>query len=165
MGGESPEGEFDILAKEYRHTLKRLVDKGLCLRVEPGWRIFGDLLSHHVAIVGGRALGRIWMDEYEQVYQGRKLVDVQGLQKRILVFFITNPHKQHTHNTIIDNAWPEDELREGITPQALYYHIKELRKKLEPDPDDFRYIVAWRGKPEGGYQFFPEGRPRLESAD
>ena len=42
---------------------------------------------------------------------------------------------------------------------ALYQVVKELRRKIEPDPAAPRYLVTWRGKPEGGYQLFPEGRP------
>ena len=38
--------------------------------------------------------------------------------------------------------------------------IAELRKKIEPNLARPCYVVTWRGRPEGGYQFFPEGRPR-----
>jgi hypothetical protein len=33
-----------------------------------------------------------------------------------------------------------------------------LRRKIEPDPANPRYLTTWRDWPEGGYQFFPEGK-------
>jgi hypothetical protein len=60
---------------------------------------------------------------------------------------------------LIVSAWP-DELRQyGVTDQSLYQVILELRKKIEPNWTKPRYLITWRGKPEGGYQFFPEGKP------
>jgi hypothetical protein len=161
---KSLKNEFQRLAEEEKETLSGVEDKGLCIPTELGWCVYGDLLSSYVAAAGDQALGRVWMDKYEQIYQGRKLLDMQGLQKRILVFFIKHPYQQHLHSIIIDNAWPEDECRDGIKPEALQTQIKELRRKIEPDPPNFRYIVLWRGKPEGGYTFYPEGRPRADGA-
>jgi hypothetical protein len=46
-----------------------------------------------------------------------------------------------------------------VTDDSLYQVIGGLRKKVEPNPASPCYIINWRGQPEGGYQFFPEGRP------
>ena len=69
------------------------------------------------------------------------------------------PRLRHTKTDLIVNTWP-DELREkGVSDNALYQVIVVLRRKIEPNPATPRYLVTWRGKPEGGYQFFPEGKP------
>jgi hypothetical protein len=158
--GKKREDDFRGLAKKYPRTFARLVDKGLCVQTDSGWQVYGDLLDSYIADVGGRSRGKIWPDEHGQIYQGSQCVEgLTHLQKRALLFFIENPYKQHDHSTIIDNTWPEDELREGITNWALQTLIRELRKKIEPNPSKPCYIISWRGRPEGGYQFFPEGRP------
>lgn len=41
----------------------------------------------------------------------------------------------------------------------LYQVIFGLRKKIEPNLSKPSYLINWRAKPEGGYQFFPEGKP------
>ena len=151
---------FRNLAKQQSHALSRLVTKGLCCQVGSGWWITAGLLTAYVARVEGRVRGRIWVDETARcVYQGQELVEgLTALQYEILRFLIKNPRARHTQDDIIDNAWPEEELRAGITSNALQVHIASLRKKIEPNPAKPRYLLTWHGRP-GGYQFFPEGRP------
>ena len=60
---------------------------------------------------------------------------------------------------LIDHAWPDEDRREGIADDNLFQVIKKLRQKIEPIPSKPCYIITWRGQPEGGYQFFPEGKP------
>jgi DNA-binding response OmpR family regulator len=76
---------------------------------------------------------------------------------------IENPYGKHTRDDVIDNAWPEEEQREGITPNALQVHIRNIRKKIEPNPAQPCYLLTWNGRP-GGYQFFPEGKPILNES-
>ena len=47
----------------------------------------------------------------------------------------------------------------GVMDDALYQVIRGIRRKIEPEPGKPRFLVTWRGRPEGGYQLFPEGRP------
>jgi hypothetical protein len=151
---------FQTLAKQQPQALSRLSVKGLCYQAGPGWWITAGLLAAYVARVEGRVRGRIWLDETARcVYQGQELVEgLTALQYEILRFLIKNPRIKHTQDDIIDNAWPEEEQRDGITSNALQVHIASLRKKIEPNPAQPRYLLTWHGRP-GGYQFFPEGRP------
>ncbi|NIP23203.1 MAG: hypothetical protein GWN55_13110, partial [Phycisphaerae bacterium] len=55
-------------------------------------------------------------------------------------------------------SWP-DESTLGVSTEAVQQVISGIRKKIEPDTSKPQYIISWRGQPEGGYQFFPEGRP------
>lgn len=151
---------FQNLGKRAHNPLRRLVAKGLCYQIGPGWQITGALLAAYVSKIEGRVRGRIWLDEKAKlVYQGQEVVEgLTALQYEILRFLVNNPRIKHTHDDIIDNAWPEEEQRAGITPNALQVHIASLRKKLEPNPAKPRYFITWHGRP-GGYQFFPEGKP------
>jgi hypothetical protein len=151
---------FQTLSEQQRPALIRLAAKGLCYPKGGGWWINGGLLAAHVANVEGRIRGRIWLDEETKaIYQGQALIeDLTALQYEILRFFVKNPRGKHTRDDIIDNAWPEEDQREGITPNALQVHIASIRKKIEPNPAQPRYLITWHGRP-GGYQFFPEGKP------
>jgi hypothetical protein len=154
MPKRAPElaGQFDISS--------RLEAKGVCQRSESSWCIAGTLLATYVARLEGRVRGKIWIDEQARaIYQGQvALEELSGLQYEILRFLIKNPRTRHTRDDIIDNAWPEEDQRAGITPNALQVHIAAIRKKIEPNPATPRYLLTWHGRP-GGYQFFPEGKP------
>ncbi len=154
------ERAFQALAKRQHYALTRLAAKGLCYQAGQGWWIAGELLAVFVASIAGRVPGKIWLDEKNKtIYQGEEPVeDLTGLQYEILRFLIKNPRVKHVRDTVIDNAWPEDEQREGITPNALQVHIASIRKKIESNPALPRYLLTWHGRP-GGYQFFPEGKP------
>jgi DNA-binding winged helix-turn-helix (wHTH) protein len=154
------ERAFQALAKRQYYALTRLDAKGLCYQAGQGWWIAGELLATFVAGVSGRVSGKIWLDEQNKtVYQGEEPVEeLTGLQYEILRFLIENPRVKHTRDTVIDNAWPANEQREGITPNALQVHIASIRKKIESNPALPRYLITWHGRP-GGYQFFPEGKP------
>jgi DNA-binding response OmpR family regulator len=81
------------------------------------------------------------------------------LERETLRFFIRNPRVQHTYTSIFEAAWPEDVQYGSISNETIQQMIRGIRKTIEPNPSQPVYIVTWRGQPEGGYQFFPEGRP------
>ena len=145
---------------EQRPLLARMAAKGVCRGHGNAWQINGELLSAYVAGIEGRVPGKIWLDEATRtIYQGQTVLDeLSGLQYEILRFLIKNPRVRHTRDDIIDNAWPDEENREGITPNALQVHIAAIRKKIEPNPGTPHYLITWHGRP-GGYQFYPEGKP------
>ena len=75
----------------------------------------------------------------------------------VLNYFLKNPFMRHSHQDLIENAWPDDAYKEGVTPDAIYQTIRGIRTRIEPNPSQPFYLITWRG---GGYQFFPEGRPQ-----
>jgi hypothetical protein len=150
---------FRGLGERHGGVLTRLAEKGLCRQAEVGWRIRGELLAAYVATVEGRGGAAIWLDEEtDTLYQGSApLEDLSPLERAVLSFLVRQPRIRHTKTDLIVNAWP-DELRQyGVADQSLYQVILELRKKIEPNWTKPCYLVTWRGKPEGGYQFYPEG--------
>ncbi|MCL4266939.1 MAG: winged helix-turn-helix domain-containing protein [Anaerolineae bacterium] len=142
--------------------LAHLAIKGACRQDrDAGWRINGSLLDAYVAQVAGRSKGKIWADiESGEVYQGTERVEnLQPMERSVLQFLIQHPRVRHSHTDLIEAAWPDDVLKEGVSTEALYQTIRGIRKKIEPDTAEPRYIINWRGQRQGGYQFFPEGRP------
>jgi DNA-binding winged helix-turn-helix (wHTH) protein len=149
------------LAGQYQHGLASLADKGLCRQTDAGWRISSDLFAAYVAGAEGQSNGKIWLDEStDELYQGQTLVgDLSPLGRAVLHFLVRHPRARHAKTDLIISAWPDELRRLGVTDDSLYQIVRELRKKIEPDPAKPCYIVTWRGRPEGGYQFFPEGKP------
>lgn len=80
-------------------------------------------------------------------------------QQAVLTFLAQQPRKRHTYTDLILNAWNERERYHGVTNDSLFQVVRSLRQKIEPDPARPIYLVNWRGKPEGGYLLYPEGRP------
>lgn len=154
------------LEKQYVDILPRLAVKGVCQQDTAEWRINGRLLMAYAADATGQR-GKIWFDDLTgNVYQGKVLVEnLAPLESAILQFLYKHPYIRHTHTALIEAAWPDDVLKEGVSTEALYQTIRGIRKKIEPEPAIPRYIINWRGQPEGGYQFFPEGRPTAELSD
>lgn len=150
------------LPQTHQAVLSRLAHKGLLQQTKNQWRLFSELLAAYIATFAGESRGRIWLDRKTNIlYQDKNPLDrLTPLEGALLTFFVRNPRKRHTYTDLMEAAWPEDEVYEtGIAPDRLYQVIKELRRKIEPSPPKWRYIINWRGRPEGGYQFFPEGRP------
>jgi len=146
---------------QQQYILAQLADKGLCQETAEGWRIVGDLFAAHAAEGQVQNAGRIWVDrETGDLYQGQTILEnLAPLERAVLHFLVTDPRVRHTKTDLIVNAWPDELRRQGVTDDSLYQVVMALRKKIEPEPAKPCYLVTWRGRPEGGYQFFPEGRP------
>ena len=147
--------------KDQSQLLRQLSIKGICLQTDKGWRITIDLLAAYLAQIEGRGRGRIWLEEYSgDIYQGQTLLkDLTDLGRSLLTFLLKNARVRHTKTDLIINVWPDELRQEGVSDNSLYQVIFTLRQIIEVNPSQPTYLVNWRGKPEGGYQFFPEGRP------
>ena len=147
--------------RHHRYALSGLADKGLCRRTGDGWCILSDLFAAYVTDAEGQSNGKIWLDETtDELYQGQTLLgDLSPLERAVLHFLVRHPRVRHAKTDLIVSTWPDELRRQGVTDDSLYQVIRELRKRIEPNPTQPCYIVTWRGRPEGGYQFFPEGRP------
>lgn len=155
-------GAAPPIDQERAHAvLERLAAKGCCAQVGQRWQITGELLAAFVARHSGSIRGRIWFDEASQmIYQGQQLLDsLTPLEFDILRFLILRPRMRHTSDAIIEHVWPAEENKEAITSNNLQVHVSSIRKKIEPNPAEPRYLITWHGRP-GGYQLFPEGKPK-----
>ncbi|MEM7111626.1 MAG: winged helix-turn-helix domain-containing protein [Chloroflexota bacterium] len=88
------------------------------------------------------------------LHNGRYL-RVPPLEYNLLRYFLENPNARLTKSDIINNVWPDDVCREGVTDDALYRLIYSTRSCLAREAPDVNYIETWRGQPEGGYIFSP----------
>ena len=150
------------VGEHYRPVLERLVEKGFCRTTDSGPQLFSRLFGDYVAQVGGFSRGKIWLDAATQtLYHGQMLLTGLAPKERALLqFLVEQPRQQHPYTDVIVAVWRDEESYHGVTNEALYQVVRTLRQKIEPNPAQPVYVVNWRGKPEGGYIFFPEGRPQ-----
>lgn len=149
------------VGRTHVEVLTNLSAKGLCHQSDDGWRIFSELFAEYVAREGGHSRGRICLEPNAKLlYHGT--TPIEGLapkERAVLEYLVVRPHLRHSYTDIIVAAWSEEERYHGVSNESLYQVVRQLRQKIEPNPSRPVYVVNWRGKPEGGYQFFPEGRP------
>lgn len=143
-----------------------LVDKGICqptvLRTgEASWAISSSLLAAYTRQVGHTSRGALWLDDAsQQIYHGQQpLIDLAPKEYAVLCALIQQPNVRHTYTDLITSAWTSAERYHGVTNDSLFQVVRNLRQKIEADPSRPHYLVNWRGKPEGGYLLYPEGRP------
>jgi two-component system KDP operon response regulator KdpE len=89
--------------------------------------------------------------------EGRR-VHVNGNEVRLtpkefdlFVYMARHPNKVITHRTLLEAVWGEASQEQ---PEYLRVFMGQLRKKLEPDPSNPRYLVT---EPWVGYRFNPNG--------
>ena len=89
--------------------------------------------------------------------EGRR-VHVNGNEVRLtpkefdlFVYFARHPSKVITHRTLLEAVWGEASQEQ---PEYLRVFMGQLRKKLEPDPSNPRYLVT---EPWVGYRLNPNG--------
>jgi two-component system KDP operon response regulator KdpE len=85
-------------------------------------------------------------------------VHVRGQEVRLtpkefdlFVYLARHPNRVVTHRTLLEAVWGEASQEQ---PEYLRVFMGQLRKKLEPDPSNPRYLVT---EPWVGYRFNPNG--------
>jgi two-component system KDP operon response regulator KdpE len=68
----------------------------------------------------------------------------------LLVFLARHPGRVLTHRTILKAVWGPNAVEQ---PEHLWTLVAQLRKKIEPDPANPRYLLS---EPWVGYRFVTE---------
>lgn len=82
-----------------------------------------------------------------QVTVGGKEVRLTPTEYELLRLFILHADKTLTHKQLLQEIWGPDSTQET---QYLHVFIRQLRRKLEPDPSQHRHFVT---EPGVGYRF------------
>ena len=69
----------------------------------------------------------------------------------LFVYMARHPNRVITHRTLLEAVWGEGSQEQ---PEYLRVFMGQLRKKLEPDPSNPKYLVT---EPWVGYRFNPNG--------
>lgn len=85
-----------------------------------------------------------------RVVQGDREVKLTPTEFALLELFATHAGKPLFFEQIIRNIWPD---AAATSKDTVRVHVASLRRKLEPDPSDPRYLVS---EPWIGYRFIAE---------
>jgi two-component system KDP operon response regulator KdpE len=88
--------------------------------------------------------------ERRKVTQGNREIRLTPTEFALLELLSSNAGKPMFIEQIIARVWRS---APGTTPDTVRVHMSSLRKKLEPDPSDPRYIIT---EPWVGYRFIAE---------
>jgi DNA-binding response OmpR family regulator len=80
-----------------------------------------------------------------------QLVSMTAREFALLAYFLRNPERVLTRETLLAEVWHTDYL----THRTIDNFVGRLRAKFEPDPDRPRYFLTVRGV---GYRFEPSGK-------
>jgi len=73
--------------------------------------------------------------------------EVTSLEFRLMEAFIRNRGRIMSRDQLLEAAWGRDTF---VTDRVVDHHIVNLRRKIEPNPEEPRYLVCVRGM---GYRF------------
>ena len=82
-----------------------------------------------------------------EVTRGGQIVEVTPLELKLLAAFVRRRGKVLARQELIDEAWGADVF---VTDRVVDNQVTNLRKKIEPEPSQPRYVVSVRGF---GYRF------------
>jgi DNA-binding response OmpR family regulator len=77
-----------------------------------------------------------------EVHRGEEPVNLTPTEFDLLLLLARNAGKPVTHSELLGQVW--DERQQGNL-NLLKVYIRQLRRKVEPDPDEPQYILTKRG--------------------
>jgi two-component system alkaline phosphatase synthesis response regulator PhoP len=80
-----------------------------------------------------------------------KIVELSALEFKLLSAFVKHTGRLLTREQLLDDVWGRDT---HVTDRVVDNQVNNLRKKIEPEPDRPRYLIALRGL---GYRFDGDG--------
>jgi DNA-binding response OmpR family regulator len=83
-----------------------------------------------------------------------KPVTTTATEFRLLDCLARHPGRVFTRDQLLDAVWRDTQF---VTPRSVDVYVRRLREKIEPDPENPRYLRTVRG---AGYRFEP---PRPEA--
>ena len=84
------------------------------------------------------------------VKRGEEQVKLTGTEYKLLAYLAANHGRVLTHQSILTNVWGEADANHT---EYLRVYMRQLRKKLEADPEHPRYILT---EPGIGYRFLAD---------
>ena len=82
-----------------------------------------------------------------EVRRAGSVVDTTATEFKLLTAFVRNRGRVLSRETLLDEAWGQGTF---LTDRVVDNHVVALRRKIEPEPADPRYLVSVRGL---GYRF------------
>ncbi len=78
---------------------------------------------------------------------GKKITTTTATEFRLLDFFVRHLGRVFTRDQLLDSVWRDTSY---VTPRSVDVYVRRIREKIEPDPENPRYLKTVRG---AGYRF------------
>jgi len=78
---------------------------------------------------------------------GGKPVTTTATEFRLLEYFARHSGRVFTRDQLLDSVWRDTAF---VTPRSVDVYVRRIREKIEPDPENPRYLRTVRG---AGYRF------------
>jgi len=116
--------------------------------------LFMDFISTLLRQDFGRTQQIIYDEEKNEIKRGNVVLSdiLTSSEFRLLKYLLENKDKIMEREEIIKAVWQETKSTEGVTDQALDQLIFRLRKKIEEDPNNPKYLQTVKGR---GLRFTP----------
>ena len=85
-----------------------------------------------------------------EVLVGDRPVELTALEFDLLAFLASSPRQVFSRETLLDRVWGSSS--EWQTTSTVSEHIHRLRRKIETNPSEPRWLQTMRGV---GYRFVP----------
>ncbi len=85
-----------------------------------------------------------------EVTVGNLMVTTTAREFDLLAFLASSPRQVFSRQQLLENVW--DSSGEWQDPDTVTEHIRRIRRRIEPDPENPRWIKTVRGV---GYRFDP----------
>jgi len=82
-----------------------------------------------------------------EVRRGGHVVDMTPLEFKLLAAFVHHRGHVLTRDQLLDEVWGSEVF---VTPRVVDNQVNNVRKKIEPDPSEPKYVISMRGV---GYRF------------
>ena len=76
-----------------------------------------------------------------------KPVTTTATEFRLLDYFARHLGRVFTRDQLLDSVWRDTSY---VTPRSVDVYVRRIREKIEPDPENPRYLKTVRG---AGYRF------------
>ncbi len=76
-----------------------------------------------------------------------KQVPTTATEFRLLDYFMRHAGRVFTRDQLLDSVWRDTSY---VTPRSVDVYVRRIREKIEPDPENPRYLKTVRG---AGYRF------------
>jgi DNA-binding response OmpR family regulator len=92
--------------------------------------------------------GEIEVDPVAMILRVRgQLVTTTATEFRLLDFLARHVGRAFSRDQLLDSVWGDNSF---VTPRSVDVYVRRIREKIEPDPENPRYLKTVRG---AGYRF------------
>lgn len=125
------------------YIVKPFSPREMVARVRAVLRRTQDLQQPEIVQIGDLEINASSM----RVRVGEKNISPTMMEFRLLHYFARHPGRVFTREQLLDAVWRESAF---VTVRSVDVYVRRIREKIEPNPENPRYLVTLRGT---GYRF------------